>query len=180
VEWQDVMMEEYKALRTVVIESLKNQQSVLSLGITTISVIIGFGANQWTQDFVPDLMFLVFTPLFSYLILLIWIAEVSRVMLAGNSILKIETEINLFFDKTALNWETTLRSENKQTKINYYAVIFLFLSVPIASIFLGIWHYNMVSRTHLIPISVICIAESILFVAYLIYLKRKGAKLNKM
>ena len=175
-----MMMEEYKALRTVVIESLKNQQSVLSLGITTISVIIGFGTNQWTQDLIPDVVFLVFTPLFSYLILLIWIAEVSRVMTAGNFIQEIESKINSALGKDALNWETTLRSKNGQTKINYYGVIILFLLVAVFSIGSGLLHYNKISRTHLIPISVIVIAEVIMFVTCLIYLIIKGRKLNKM
>jgi hypothetical protein len=86
----NVIMEEYRTLRTESLDSMKGQQATFNIGIATIGFLIGAAFNFWEKNLVSGLIFLAFIPLACYIVLFVWIGEVARMMRAGYFISLIE------------------------------------------------------------------------------------------
>lgn len=79
----EVAMKEYESLRTEIGMAFSNQQSVLSYGIASLSVILAFTTATWGQTIIVDAVLLLVVPAVAFLVLAIWIGEVNRISRAG-------------------------------------------------------------------------------------------------
>jgi hypothetical protein len=106
-----LLLEEYRALRGEIIQSMQNRNSVLTFGSATLGAIISATALS-AKSLNEVAIFLIFTtaiPLVSLCTLNFWIAETSRIVRAGLYIREhIEAQINEQFGET-LVWETYIR-----------------------------------------------------------------------
>lgn len=180
MKWIEIIIEEYKTVRTESLESIKSQQTTLNIGTAIAGAIVVAGFNLWQEDLLPALIFLFFIPLICYLILLIWLGEVSRMMRAGKYLKEIEEKISKQFKKKAnpLNFENWLREKKKdgtteQTKWNYISVIALFLFFALSSIAIGNWKiFNQIDCKLLIVINIIEVIF-LLIICLFIYFTQK-------
>ena len=144
MDWIEVALEEYKTLRAESIEAIKTQQTTLKLGTAMAGAIVISGFNLWDKTLLPDLIFLVFIPILCYIILVIWIGEVSRMMRAGHYLTIVENKISKAYpnERKLLFYENWLRDKafefkTPQLKWNYIAVIALFSFISVSSIMVG-------------------------------------------
>jgi hypothetical protein len=177
MDWIQVALEEYRTLRVESIEALKGQHSTLRVGTATVGVVLASGFNLWDKTPVPDFLFLVFTPAICYLVLAIWIGEVSRMMRAGSFLADLETKISSAFPVNAnvLSWENWLRTtpdkgKTPQLKWNYLAIIALFFATAVASIAIGI--FRLCGKIWLSWMLVVSCIEFIFFLSALIHILR--------
>ncbi|NQS98088.1 MAG: hypothetical protein HQ591_06520 [candidate division Zixibacteria bacterium] len=151
-----VMMEEYKSLRSESLQSMGNRNSILTFGLGTIGLIFHAGISIInTQDVFSFLIFSFFLPVLSLLLLVLWMGEAERISRVGVYLVDFEKKVNEIFKndeqlRQLLHWETWLR-EFKQSKNRtnqllypYLAVVILFLGISISSyIFILIYsHFN--------------------------------------
>lgn len=151
-----VMMEEYKSLRSESLQSMRNRNSILTFGLGTIGLIFHAGISILnTQDVFSFLIFSFFIPVLSLLLLVLWMGEAERMSRVGVYLVDFEKKVNEIFEndeqlRQLLHWETWLR-EFKQSKNRtnqllypYLAVLILFLGISISSyIFILIYsHFN--------------------------------------
>lgn len=184
-DWISIAMEEYKTLRTESLESMKGQQATLKVGTATVGVLAASAFSLWDKTLLPDFIFMVFLPVICYLILVIWIGEVQRMMRAGKFISTIEKKINDNFilkDNNVLSWENWLRIESakgntNQMKLNYFAILALFLFVSLISI--GIGDYRIFYKIPFWWLLIINVVEIVIFTITFFYLMRTGKKLEK-
>lgn len=92
------------------------QHTILGFGIATLGLVIGSGLSLGDRASVLTfgLIFVLFVPLFSAIVLTIWWGEVLRMIRAGDALALIEENINqhgskVGWDKPALAWERALR-----------------------------------------------------------------------
>jgi hypothetical protein len=166
MNWIEIVMEEYKTLRTESIESVKSQQTTLNIGTAIAGAVVIAGFNLWKETLIPDLIFLFFIPILCYLILAIWLGEVSRMVRAGKYIKKLENRISKEYSKIEppLSFENWLRNKDKndkskQTKWNYISVISLFIFIAFSSILIG--NYKIYPKIELLGLIIINLFESI-------------------
>lgn len=181
MNWLSVVIEEYKTLRNESLASMGTQQSILRFGTAAIAIVIATGFNLWEKSPLPEMIFLLFFPTISYLVLTIWMGEVARMMRAGIFLVKLEEKINKEFgDKPkALTWENWLREtqhdgKTPQLRWNYYAIIFLFLSMAIASI--GIGNHKVWNAICLSWIVIIDIFEMTSFIGVFLFIHKIGKR----
>ena len=181
MDWLSVVTEEYKTLRNESLASMQTQQSILRFGTAAIAVVIATGFNLWGKSPLPEMVFLLFIPSISYLVLTIWMGEIARMMRAGIFLVKLEEKINKEFgDKPkALTWENWLREtqhdrKTPQLRWNYYSIIFLFFSMAIVSI--GIGNYKVWNTICLSWIVIMDIFEVILFIGIFLFIYKIGKR----
>lgn len=179
-----VVMEEYKSIQTERIDAIKGQQTTFNFGTATIGVLTATSFTVWEKPLLPDLIFTAFQPLTSYLILAVWIGEVSRMMRAGYFISLIENKINSHLKvEDALSWENWLRKKRRhrktnQMKLNYLAISALFLSLALVSIVIG--NYKFFHKLSNSELWIINIVEGIIFLVAFIYIYLTGIKFEKL
>ena len=144
--WHDVALEEYKALRAEVLTAMQMQYTTLTFGTATIGVLFGFGANVWKakEPLAAEIVFLAAVPILAYLVLVIWMGELTRMIRAGAYVAFLEVRINRAVGERALGWETFLhgRDDADETRTehrrwNRAAIFFLYAAMAAAAIALG-------------------------------------------
>lgn len=141
--WIEVVIEEYKTLREESLTAMQLQQAVLRYGVAIVGLLTVTAFHLWSDRLLSGAVLFVFVPLVSYLILIIWMGEVARMMRVGWFLRELEDKINKHFpnNKPALTWENFLRDKSghqtPQLNWNYFGIIGLFLSIPVATIILG-------------------------------------------
>lgn len=106
-----VMLEEYRALRAEMMQSMQNRNSILSFGSATLGGIASATALSATtlNDYFIVLVYMIIIPLLSLCILNFWLAEMIRIIRASVYIREhIETKINDYLGYTLL-WESYVR-----------------------------------------------------------------------
>jgi hypothetical protein len=144
-DWLDVALEEYKALRAEVLTTFQTQHTTLTWGTAALGVLIGLGFNAWDEAFVAEFTFLGAVPAIAYLILIIWMGELTRMMRVGEYLKELEARINASLrpDGDALGWETFLRKEREtpgktgHRRWNYRAIILVYQLLAVAAIAIG-------------------------------------------
>jgi len=144
MEWQVAALEEYKALRREILDTMRNQQMLVHVGAITIGLILAWGFHEWDRSRIADLVFLVFVPAMAYVVLILWMGEVARMMRVGLYLADREKEISASFTDHpgALNWENWLRTrsgkkEPHRVMLNYLAIVVLYLSAALVGIAVG-------------------------------------------
>jgi hypothetical protein len=114
--WLATALEEYKALRAEVIATMGTQHTILGFGIATLGLVIGAGLSLESRASVLTfgLIFTLFVPLFSAVVVTIWWGEVLRMIRAGHALAFFEQTINdhgatAGWSGPALGWELALR-----------------------------------------------------------------------
>ena len=160
-----IMLEEYRALRSESLASMKSQQATVSTGTGALAVLVGLAFRQTLP--VQSLILLMPIPALSYVVLLIWLGEVARMMRAGFYLATIESRVNTYClvrgMPTALGWESWLRQKGAkgrtpQVDWNYKAIIGLFLATSLGSVVLAMVrdgvHYDRLLVAFIIEIAV--------------------------
>lgn len=185
MDWLPVVMEEYKTIRSEVLQSMQTQQLIIIYGITAMAIVSSTGFTLWEKSPLPEIIFLLFIPIISYLVLNIFMGEIAKMILAGIFLMKLEDKVNKEFSNKpkALTWEHWTRegqykSLMSQALIAYYAVICLFLLTTIAS--LGIGTYIVWNKIYCLYIFVIDIFEIILFIGVFLYIYIVGKRLRTL
>ncbi len=177
-EWLNIKIQEYKTLRAEVIQAGTNSVSILQFGIIGISGLVYFGLTNWESQSTSIIVFLLFCPLVSYLILMIWAGEIARRFRASSFIHNhIEKEINQCFDpsKPVLHWEQWLRADNEINqrkrlfKWHRVATVALFLGISGLSILTGIYKNQQSFSSFVFDLVFAIEAGLFLVVAYFIY-----------
>ncbi len=146
MDWLAIAIEEYKTLREECLMSIKMQNSILAFGSATIGVVISAGFNVWDKSPLPEILFLLLVPAIVYLVIIIWLGEVSRMFRVGRFISTIEIKINKQFPDmdNPLTWETWLITKqdtgnipHKIVRIRDIAIFLFFIVVSIVSILIG-------------------------------------------
>jgi hypothetical protein len=102
----DVALEEYRTLRQEVMTSMGTQQSILSFGTAALGILLAGAFNVFNQPLPAALIFLLFVPLLSHLILVLWMTEVVRMLRAGYFLARVEAKIDEQMDSDELlSWE---------------------------------------------------------------------------
>lgn len=145
-EWLAVVIEQYKSTRLEALESIKSQTSILNIGVGSIGLLFGAGLNFYEKPMLPEIIFLLFIPIFCGFILLSWFGEIYRMVRAGVFLAEIESKVNRYFsakksppNEKALCWEQWLVNNTKLTQINvnYRGVVLLLFLVASSAIFVG-------------------------------------------
>ncbi len=138
-----VHLEEYRALRNEVLQSIRSRLEILSFGLATLGVLIGLSL----QDKVIDTDFAgfvlaVFVPAAGCIIVIEWLSEVQRAKRASNHLWGIERRVNHALQEPALSWEESLRSSQYQHmrifRYHHWAVVSFFTGVPAAAAWWGV------------------------------------------
>ena len=118
-DWLAVAMEEYKSLRAEILDSSKNQHTVISYAVvifagllTLVGKLIGDGSYS-TAGFVLILLI----PWTASVVLIIWSVEFAKIFRIGYYLCIRERTINahILDDKRALYWETWLAESRRST-----------------------------------------------------------------
>ena len=110
--WRETALEEYRTLRAEIATSIATQQTILGFGTATLGLVIGPGLALWGgSTMMFSLIFALFVPLLSAIIVSIWWGEVIRMVRAGDAVAGLEQAINTHggWTRPALNWESHLR-----------------------------------------------------------------------
>lgn len=176
-DWLDVALEEYRALRAEIVATLETQYATLTFGTAAVGLLVGFGFNAWDEAFVAQIAFLGAVPAVAYLVLVIWMGELTRMMRAGDYLAELECRINeevRAVDRPdALGWETFLRKEAEEGKTaqhrwHYRAIIGMYQLLAIASIAVGM-HRLGLSASGKTVLILLAEAVAFIFVASFLY-----------
>jgi hypothetical protein len=187
--WHDVALEEYKALRAEILTAMQMQYTTLTFGTAAIGVLFGFGANVWkASDALPaEIVFLIAVPALAYLVLVIWMGEVTRMIRAGQYVRFLESRINRAVHRGALGWETFLREKDDVQKTqhrrwNRATIFFLYGLIAGASIALGWQKLSGLGWQIAIPVvhfAAFGLVAGFLYWQWCVYLGTEGGRVNK-
>lgn len=180
-EWVSCILEEYKSLRTEILEAGKQAQTMLQIGIVGMGALVAAGFNVWDRSLIPEVIFLGIIPLFAYSVGLTWLGEIARRMRASVFIRDvIEPEIGRRFGgRKPLYWESYLRTRDdagnaRHFRWNYYAAVAIFFGIPLFSFVVG----NAKMWSHADPlifvaINVVELSVLLVAIAYFLRIGRK-------
>ena len=136
-------IEEYRALRTEVIQSKDEGNKILAFGLAAIGLIVGaILSNKNTQMSVIVLVF--FLPVLSSLVLSMWFAAQERMARASFYLTGVERRIKGSFDnEDGVSWEAWLRARNPQKDSEHFwhtetAGISLFIIIILCCFLMGL------------------------------------------
>jgi len=110
--WLTVALEEYKALRTEVIEAIQAQRTIMQLGITGILVLLGVGIQQAPSFLATAILSLVIPTIAVFITTAAWgeyfrAARVSAFLSMREAVLNDATGTST----PAMKWESWLRQQ---------------------------------------------------------------------
>ena len=183
-DWLFVAIEEYKALRMEILNSIKLQYLTVQIGLTAIGVLLVLLSTFLNKKYLPQIFLLILTPAASYITLFLWMGEVERMVRAGIYIHSREKYMSTLFKgmPSPLNWETWLREPvsngvDRHIAANYKSVIALYLGAAVTSILIGNTNYFK-AKIPLKWLFTIDFIEAIVFVGMLIYYYRKATRIR--
>jgi hypothetical protein len=174
-----VLLEEYKAVRAEVTASIQAQISILAFGAATLGFSFA-AASQTSNERFRGMFLLVLVPLVCYLILIVWFAEVMRMLRAGTFLMRLEKRLDEEFGFGALTWESTIfqsRCKSGPTaffedpdKFRTLAITLLFFTLAGTSITIGWSSVALYGWQHFF--AVIALAISVAVVVWLYVLRQ--------
>jgi hypothetical protein len=136
-------LEEYRALRAEVIQSMDDGNKILAFGLAAIGLVVASGLNF--KDSLLGLLVLgFFLPILSGLVLSLWFAAQERIARASYYLSGIEARIKAVFDDaSAVSWEAWLRGRKPNGRSEHFwstehAGIGLFGVIITSSILMGL------------------------------------------
>ncbi|RCV63002.1 hypothetical protein C5S53_15925 [Methanophagales archaeon] len=106
-------LEEYRALRAEIIQSMDDGNKILAFGLAAIAFIIGAGFQQ--EDALLGLLIFSFTlPIISVFVLSMWFAAQERLARASHYLSGLEVRIkSVCSDIDSVSWEAWLRTKKR-------------------------------------------------------------------
>jgi len=111
--WLTVALEEYKALRAEIIEAIQAQRTIMQLGITGVSVLIGLGVQRVPSLLATVILALLVPAVAVFITTAAW-GELLRAARASSFLAMREGIINeqvASMDRPAMAWESWLRRQ---------------------------------------------------------------------
>jgi hypothetical protein len=172
-----VLLEEYKAVRAEVTTSMQAQISVLAFGAATLGFSFA-AASQTSNAKFRDMFLLVLVPLLCYLILTVWFAEVMRMLRAGTFLMRLEKRLDEEFGYGALTWESTVfqgRCERGPAaflldpdRFRMLAIGLLFVTIAVTSIVIGWGSVSLYAWQHWFAVAALVAAIGVLVWLYVL------------
>lgn len=109
--WLIVALEEYKALRTEIVDSIQAQRTIMQLGVTGVSVLIGLGLQR-TPSLLASIILAMLVPSLTFFITTAAWGELFRAARASRFLAEREhiiNEVTKGADPPAMAWENWLR-----------------------------------------------------------------------
>ena len=155
MEWIDAKLEEYKIIRSEIINFQKIQYTLISFGVTIFGVLAGFGLTKINESNLFVFIFLFAIPMTSNIILFLWTGVVRRTLRNASYCYIIEKEISKVIKSPKkqswpLNWENWVnklnnkqktKKKNNQEKLDYFLVFGLFLLFNLISLIYGTYMF---------------------------------------
>ena len=136
-------LEEYRALRSEVIQSKDEGNKILAFGLAAVGIVLGAGlSNKDSQMGMIVLGF--FLPVLSSLVLSLWFAAQERMARASHYLSGVEARIKSEFgDTEGVSWEAWLRARKPNRGSEHFwstekAGIALFVVIIASSILMGL------------------------------------------
>ncbi len=113
----EILCKEYDALRQEVTTGLSGRNTILSIWVAALGVVVSSGvALMDSHSQMVSWVFTLVVPVVNSLILLLWFGEYKRVQNAGKLLYGLESKINTRAKKTLLTLETRVRNERREQK----------------------------------------------------------------
>jgi hypothetical protein len=141
--WLQAKLEEYRALRGEITESIRAQHQVLVYAFSLMGLLTAASGQVWDKSpFVATFIFWIAIPALSYTFLFVWFGEVEGLVRIGRYLAKIEEEVNARVPGEAMGWERYLRGRRKgvtppEFRSNYKAVCFVMLAIGFVAPLIG-------------------------------------------
>jgi hypothetical protein len=110
MDWVAVALEEYKTLRTESLGAIEQMQRTMQIGLVAIGVITGFAVDAADSGAGVQAGLATATPAFAAFVLVMWLDELRRAVVAGSHIAKIECRISRRYEDEdpPLTWESDI------------------------------------------------------------------------
>jgi uncharacterized membrane protein YhiD involved in acid resistance len=111
MDWVAVALEEYKTLRTESLAAIEHMQRTMQIGLVAIGVLTAFAVDAADSGVGVQAGLATATPAFAAFILVMWLDELRRTVVAGAHIAKVECRIRHRYenDDPPLSWETNIQ-----------------------------------------------------------------------
>ena len=109
--WLTVALEEYKALRVEIVDSIHAQRTTMQLGMTGVSILIGLGLQR-TPSLLASIILAILVPSITFFITIAVWGELFKAARASSFLAEREVMINRVVsiaDPPAMAWEGWLR-----------------------------------------------------------------------
>jgi hypothetical protein len=174
---KELLLEEYKTIRAEVTSLLSAQVSILAFGAATIGFSFA-AASQSSNEKVRDMFLLVLVPLLCYLIVIVWFAEVMRMLRAGAFLMRLEKRLDEQFGYGALTWESTIFQARCRSgpsaflqdpdRFRVFAIWLLFFTIAGTSIVIGWGSISLYGWQHFFAVTALVVAFSVVLWIYLL------------
>jgi hypothetical protein len=155
VERIEFDLEEYRALRSEIIQSIDDGNKIIAFGLAAIGLVFGAGL-RYKDDLLGFLILGFFLPVLSALMLSMWFTAHERMARASHYLSGVEARIkSALNDAGSVSWEAWLRG-NPNSWPKEHAGIWLFGFIIACSIFMGLVAAggNVDARTRALVIAV--------------------------
>jgi hypothetical protein len=138
----DFELEEYRALRAEIIQSMDDGNKIIAFGLTAVGLVLAAGLSS--KGSVLSVLILGFIlPVLSTLVLSMWFAAQERIARASHFLSGVEVRIKSSFDDVAsVSWEAWLRAPKATRKTGHFwsteqSGIALFGLITVSAILIG-------------------------------------------
>lgn len=144
VERVEFDLEEYRALRAEVIQSMDDGNKILAFGLAAIGLVLASGLN-FKDSLLGFLVVGFFLPILSGLVLSLWFAAQERIARASNYLSGVEVRIkSAFGEVSGVSWEAWLRARKPNGQSEHFwstehAGIGLFGVIITSAILMGLF-----------------------------------------
>lgn len=136
-------LEEYRALRAEIIQSMDDGNNIFAFGLAAVGLVLGAGLS-YKDTFLGFLVLGFFLPILSALVLSMWFAALERIARASHYLSGAEVRIkSVFGDIGSVSWEAWLRARKPNGRTGHFwftgqAGIGLFGIIIVSSILMGL------------------------------------------
>ena len=143
MERVDFDLEEYRALRSEIIQSMDDGNQIVAFGLAAVGLVLGAGLSS-KETLLGFLVLSFFLPIITALVLSMWFAAQERIARASHYLSGVETRIKAACrDEGSISWEAWLRSPRSDGQYQHFwstqqAGIGLFVVIMASSILIGL------------------------------------------
>ena len=136
-------LEEYRALRAEIIQSMDDGNKIVAFGLAAVGLVLGAGLS-YKDTLLGFLVLGFFLPILSALVLSMWFAAQERIARASHYLSGTEVRIkSVFGDIGSVSWEAWLRAGKPNGRTGHFwsteqAGIGLFGIIIVSSILMGL------------------------------------------
>jgi hypothetical protein len=143
VERIDFDLEEYRALRSEIIQSMDDGNQIMTFGLAAVGLVLGAGLIH-KDTLLGFLVLGFFLPVLAALVLSMWFAAQERIARASHYLTGVEVRIkSTFLGERSVSWEAWLRAPKPGRRSEHFwsteqAGIGLFGVIIVSSIVMGL------------------------------------------